>query len=272
MKELAVILNNKELLKLIYTDLAQPGIKQVGKALGTILGLGNTLLLPVRLLNEKSSITFHKNMERYRLAIQDISDEEIQEVAPEIGVPVLERLTYIRDDVLSEMFIALLALASNKGSADQAHPAFIAIIENLSPDEALLIRTLNPLAINIYGEYAFRNTGGIPRPGYEKLVHNKTSFLLDPMTLERTKLRYPEYSSSYIQNLKRLGLIETGKFMPIEKDLDICTRIMSHHKIDPEDSYLLEKPFFAEIVWDFAEIRYTDFGSFFRHTCMSTLN
>jgi hypothetical protein len=33
-----------ELLKEIYTDLAKPGVSQVGLAIGTILGLGNTAL------------------------------------------------------------------------------------------------------------------------------------------------------------------------------------------------------------------------------------
>ena len=36
-----------EILKEVYGDLAKPGAQQAGKALGTIVGLGNTILWPV---------------------------------------------------------------------------------------------------------------------------------------------------------------------------------------------------------------------------------
>jgi hypothetical protein len=39
-----------ELMKEIYSDLAKPGVSQVGKNLGCILGLGNTALYPIYLL------------------------------------------------------------------------------------------------------------------------------------------------------------------------------------------------------------------------------
>ena len=41
------------LLKEIYGDALKPGVSQVGKALGTILGLGTTVLLPVYWVNER---------------------------------------------------------------------------------------------------------------------------------------------------------------------------------------------------------------------------
>ena len=43
------------LLKEVYGDLAKPGVEQVGKALGTVIGLGNTILWPIALANEKAS-------------------------------------------------------------------------------------------------------------------------------------------------------------------------------------------------------------------------
>jgi len=47
------VIQTPGLLKEIYGDLAKPGVSQVGKALSTVVGLGNTILWPVALLNER---------------------------------------------------------------------------------------------------------------------------------------------------------------------------------------------------------------------------
>lgn len=38
----------------VYGDLAKPGVQQVGKALETVLGLGNTILWPLALANARA--------------------------------------------------------------------------------------------------------------------------------------------------------------------------------------------------------------------------
>jgi hypothetical protein len=55
-----------KILTLVYDDLAKPGVQQVGKALSTVLGLGNTALLPLKLANEKAQLWYTKHMEEYR--------------------------------------------------------------------------------------------------------------------------------------------------------------------------------------------------------------
>jgi len=54
------------LLKEVYGDLVKPGVSQVGQAIGTILGLGNTVLWPIQMLNEKARLTIELNLESYR--------------------------------------------------------------------------------------------------------------------------------------------------------------------------------------------------------------
>lgn len=50
----------------IYGDIARPGVRQVGKALETVIGLGNTILWPIALANEHSRMALENNLERYR--------------------------------------------------------------------------------------------------------------------------------------------------------------------------------------------------------------
>src|SRR5579871_1872102 len=83
-----------KLLNSLYKDLAEKGISKVGEALGTVLDLSNSVLLPIKLLNEKTKIIFQENINKYRRRIESIPDEKICEVPPEIGIPILDKLTY----------------------------------------------------------------------------------------------------------------------------------------------------------------------------------
>ena len=89
-----------EILLEVYRDLAKPGVQQVGKALGTVLGLGNTILWPIHLINEKSRLALESNLERYRVKLEHVSQEDICSVAPEIGVPIAEKLSYVTNDTI----------------------------------------------------------------------------------------------------------------------------------------------------------------------------
>lgn len=128
------------LLVEVYGDLARPGVKQVGKALETILGLGNTVLWPIALANERSRISLERNLERYRKEMENIPEDKVVAAAPEIGVPVAEKLAYVGDDNLADLYVKLLATASNADTLGNAHPSFVNVINNLSPDEARLLR------------------------------------------------------------------------------------------------------------------------------------
>lgn len=50
----------KTILPQVYMDLAQPGVKAVGQALGTVLELSSTILLPLKLMNEKAKLFLPK--------------------------------------------------------------------------------------------------------------------------------------------------------------------------------------------------------------------
>ena len=45
------VAKEKGVLRALYDDLASPGVRQVGQALGTVLETGNIILLPLRMLN-----------------------------------------------------------------------------------------------------------------------------------------------------------------------------------------------------------------------------
>ena len=130
------LVGNGDLLKEIYADGFKPGVQQAGKALGGIIGLGNTAMYHIHLLNHRTSVILKSNFDKYSKQLENTNADEIIPVPPEIGVPIAEKLSYVSNEELSDMYINLLAKASTKSTVDQAHPGFVNFINWLCPDEA----------------------------------------------------------------------------------------------------------------------------------------
>ena len=52
-KILDLLKSTPNILGQVYADVAQPSVKAIGAALGTVLEFSTSILLPVKLLNEK---------------------------------------------------------------------------------------------------------------------------------------------------------------------------------------------------------------------------
>ena len=187
-----------ELLVLIYKDLAQPGVIKVGQALSTVLDLTNTILLPFKLLNEKTRITFEHNLRTYKQRIEEIPNDKICEVPPEIGIPILDKLTYVTDESISNLFINLLAKASSTDSNHLAHPSFINCINSLSPDEAIIIDYLSDKS-----SFPFIEVKAFKKANHITIM--EIALVDMPSTLTFTN-----NIEAYLNNLSGLGIITTS--------------------------------------------------------------
>ena len=132
--------------------------------------------------------------------MENIPEDEVCAVPPEVGVPILEKLSYVTNEELSEMYIELLAKASQKQSANVAHPSFVNIINNISPDEAILMRSIRTKEAIPYIEV--RAITSTAKRGWATA---------DPMMLSPTllsELTYPKNGAAYISNLSGLGIFD----------------------------------------------------------------
>ncbi|MDV7495694.1 DUF4393 domain-containing protein [Acinetobacter seifertii] len=185
-----------DLIKEVYGDLAKPGVQNVGIALSAVLGLGITLMWPIMWANERAKIALENNLELYRERLKDVPPEQITVAPPEVAMPVLEKLGYVTNDELKKLYIELLAKASIKDLNNQAHPSFVNIINNLSPDEARLLDVLIPedsipfirIRLNL-------KVGGIDLESPVLIIPNLT-------------LNFLENLGAYISNLVGVGLLE----------------------------------------------------------------
>lgn len=182
-------------LTAVYSDLAAPGVRQVGLALETVFKTGNILLLPLRMMNDYAATFEKKNFAEIADRFSKIPEDEIIDVNPEVGNPILEKLSISQDPQIRQLFIELLSSAANKNKVRTAHPSFVKVIECLSPDEATLLKM-------------WHGSTGVPclrvlrcGPG------NARSAVVDVFSVPKDTLIAPEMMSMYVANMAGLGLI-----------------------------------------------------------------
>lgn len=215
------VIKNPEILKEVYGDLAKPGVQQVGKALGTVFGLINTALLPIEWANRSASIIFEKNFEGYRKKVEAIPIEKIVNVAPEFGVPIVQKLTYVSEESISDLYTTLLAKASNINTIGEAHPSFVNLVQNLSPDEALLLKSFG-VATAVAGLPFISMHIVLPDGGYtvsqDILINQKLSSLV----------KFPQNISAYISNFAGMGIVNVRRDVRLKND-DVYNEIENQH-------------------------------------------
>jgi len=243
------------LLEQVYKDLLQPGAQQAGKAIGTVLGLANTALVPLEWLNERRRIWLAHHLDSYRQKMEHVSEDDVIPVRPEIGVPIVERLSYYTDETLSELFVNLLVTASDENTVQLAHPSFVRVIEHLSPDEARLLlrfkesQYLTYVAISLLREESFE----VP--------------VTDPYYLgswASSTLDFPQNIGIYDANLRGLALLEPMEHRdPPDRDgvkevWERAQALLRELGLDPADRHM---PY----CWGFMMI--TPYGRMFLDAC-----
>ena len=187
---------------MVYQDLAQPSVQAVGTALGTVLEFSTSFLLPLKLCNEKVKLNFTQRLNEYKDKLEAIPEEKRCEVHPQIGTPIIEKLSYTTSDEIVNMFTTLLASASCIDTANSAHPAFVSMIERMSPDEAVILKYLKGKEDIQYCDIkAYSNINS----GFKILFEHVT------MLKEDVGLLYPQNINAYLANFISLGILFDNK-------------------------------------------------------------
>jgi hypothetical protein len=177
----------------VYSDLAAPATKEVGKLLSEIVKVLSLALAPIQFLAALKD-RYDRFLDR---AVRQIPEERRITPAPQILGPVLEAIRYEPEFTpIDEMFNQLLSSSMDSERVDNAHPAFIEIIKQLSSDEAVLLTSV---------------AKGPSRWHYRALLDVKNSRFLGQETLldERpmSQLIKPQNFELYMLHLGNLGLV-----------------------------------------------------------------
>ena len=165
-----------------YDDLLADAMKEGGKALAEVIEGLRLFTTPFQFL------TFWRErlMARLEKARAKVPEDRQQEAAPSIALPILMDLRFMEDEnPLTELFLNLLARAIDKERCNEAHPAYVKIIEQLSPDEAMVM-------------YWFRQNKSLPTPVSPGLTYYETCI---PCVM------HPKDTQTHLTHLLSLGLL-----------------------------------------------------------------
>jgi DNA-binding PadR family transcriptional regulator len=180
----------------VYQDALQPAAKEIGTALQTVAKATRVALAPL------SAIVW--GYDRISEYLEKALIDKLKEVAPEriktpdpaVAGPAVEALRFTaHEPALRELFANLLATAMNADSAEKSHPAFVDIIRQMAPDEALIFELVG-------AQIAFYSL----KIDHE-LSDNTRVTSYDQYQRLNNSLTHPQLILSGLNNLSRLGLI-----------------------------------------------------------------
>jgi len=183
----------------IYDDLIQPAAKELGKSLETVAKVINVALSPVSALvwgYDQIKAYIQPALEQ---RLKDIPQERIIPPDPAIAGPALDALRYTgHKEDLRELYANLIATAMDSNTTHTAHPAFVEVIRQLTPDEAKIITFLS-----IDDAY-------VPLVNLRQIVNDGQVTIYRNFSLvgEQAGCLNVNLTPSYLDNLVRLGLIE----------------------------------------------------------------
>ena len=185
----------------VYEDAVQPAAKEIGKTLETVAKTVNVALAPVKGLiwgyEQLEGFVSKKVSEK----LTNTPEADIVTPKPNVAGPALEALRYAgHEDDLSELYANLLAASMDRLTSNSAHPSFVEILKQLTPDEAKILKYFThqiPFPIlRIRREQTGAQRGGTDLYPYFSTLG------------EQSGCEHPSNTPAYLDNLTRLGLIQ----------------------------------------------------------------
>jgi hypothetical protein len=187
--------------------------------------------------------------------IADIPEEHLITPSASLAVPALEGLGYsFEEPSLKELYLNLLATASDDRQTDQAHPAFADIIKQLAPRETQLLNMTLGQPNDITAARA-KDLRDDPPGSFRLLI----SHLL-PLSDETGKPMQEPQAPTWVENWQRLGLVNVT-YTEFRSGTDAYAWVESR----PEYLELAKRPDIKKLSFDRGLMRVTAFGrQFFR--------
>lgn len=190
------------LVKPVYEDLAQPAVRELGAFAGESV---RAILLAIRKAVEQYSEVVERLSEKVAQKVRGIPADRLIEPPAHVAGPILEAVRFVPvDSPLHELYANLLARSMDASTARSAHPAFVSVVSQMTPDEARILhhirdgRSLPTLTIDDLDDTASAEKGEF----WDGVLRNFTLIGAD------AGCAAPELATAYVDNLVRLGVLE----------------------------------------------------------------
>jgi hypothetical protein len=185
-------------VKEAYRDALSPGMKQTGGLVEDLTKTVRLALFPFQI----AAAYQDKFASFLKRSVAEVAEPQRIPPPNQILGPVLEGIRYENDgSLLWEMFSHLLSNSMDEKSAQLAHPAFPALIRQLAPDEALMLKAMSK-GPNGAGEITAKLKTDV-----EKVLTINDLRLVDA-DANPVKLQFHESLELYLFHLNALNLIQ----------------------------------------------------------------
>lgn len=193
-----------------YVDLIRPAARIVGKNLETVAQAINVAMAPIRGLVWRMERLEQWLASALLKRLSESRPEDIQPPQSYVAGQLLLQLQFCSEqEQLREMYANLLASAMLKDTATGVHPAFVQVIQQLTPGEAVILRHIASHGRNFSLDESYTDLRG---PANAK-GSISAQFRI---TCEMATVAHPELSEAYLDNLLRLKVLTEQRWSESE--------------------------------------------------------
>jgi hypothetical protein len=179
-------------VKAIYDDTAKPAAKQLGQIAQDLLKTIQLALAPLQFAGAYQD-RLRAFLDR---SVRAVPEKHRVSPPPQILGPIVEGIRYEPEGTpLDEMFSRLLSSSMDDARLDQAHPAYPAILRQLSSDEARILKLLKGNTYDHIYSQPYVREANLFGPG-----------TVETDSLPTDELDHPGKVPFYMQHLNQLGL------------------------------------------------------------------
>lgn len=184
-----------KILPKAYDDGLKPMVQETGKTLALLPKTINAALAPLDIWIAQRNYKISETKKLLEIKLKNVDQSKI--VTPEayVAVPTLEAISYSMDsEELRNMYSNLLAKAMNEDEKDKVHPAFVELIKQMTPMEAVFLDDIFKKEVTPLIDLSIKLENG----GNDHYIYN-ISWI--------THFSYRDVALA-INNLQRMGLID----------------------------------------------------------------
>lgn len=198
-----------EVVKAAYVDAVSPALKEAGKFGQNLVKTLRLVMFPVQ-----CAAMLQDRLERHLQRSIDRVPED-RRVAPveSLALPIAEQLRYHDEgSSVGQMFERLLARSMDRERVGEAHPAFVQIVSQLAPDEAVLLGQIAVSRPTAYMRPPGQGSAALLKDERDALIAKsglteEQKQLLGNAVVRPEELAQPELIYTYIEHLVSLGIV-----------------------------------------------------------------
>lgn len=194
-----------ELLNKLYSDGVSSTVREVGGAATDLVKAARLITAPLQYMAHMQGRLEHY----FREVEKSIPKDKQVTPPPTLLLPILEKLKFQCDsDLLTTLYVELLKRACDKDRVNEAHPAFINIIPQLSSDEAIFVYHLA-----CKGRYSGKYFLSEQKGSLNKLMNHLAANNLDQPA--SSKNGFTLRSSAVVKNLFPLESLVESRYIDL---------------------------------------------------------